>query len=350
VAQVYGPWIFDGAGFVEGGVVVEAGRIVEALRSPPEDATHRCLVFPKLVNAHTHLGDAFIKRVPRVGVEELVSPPDGYKFRMLAEASRETIVREMVKALRAMGSSGTSAFVDFREGGLAGLRMLRRALSGVQLLSGVIMARPKSMTFDGREVARLLAEADGIGLSSVSEWTREELVELSTAARKAGKLFAIHASERKREPFGRVAELQPSFVVHMVKASAGDMRECAERGTPVVVCPRSNAFFRMKPPVRKMLDAGLEVALGTDNAMLATPDMLAEARFLARSQRSLSPDEVVRMTIASPRKVLNLEPGMRFKVGGIAEFATLQYSRGDPAKAFLSPGKKVRVCQAQLRR
>jgi cytosine/adenosine deaminase-related metal-dependent hydrolase len=92
-----------------------------------------------------------------------------------------------------------------------------------------------------------------------------------------------------------------------------------------------------------MLGAGVEVALGTDNAMLAKPDMLAEARFLARTQRGLSPSAVVRMAISAPRKVLNLEPGLRFKRGRRAEFAALPFAGGDPAKAFLAPRKALTV-------
>jgi len=77
--QVYGPWLFDGQEFAEGGVVVENGIVVDFSDSPPEDITRRGIVFPKLANAHTHLGDAFIKRVPRGSVEDIVAPPDGFK-------------------------------------------------------------------------------------------------------------------------------------------------------------------------------------------------------------------------------------------------------------------------------
>jgi cytosine/adenosine deaminase-related metal-dependent hydrolase len=207
----------------------------------------------------------------------------------------------------------------------------------------MIFGRPSSLNFDRTEVKRLLDAADGIGLSSIAEWRRADLLEMSAMAKKARKAFTIHASERVREPFGRVAELEPAFVVHMVKASAGDIRACAERGTPVVVCPRSNAFFGLKPPVREMLDTGIDVALGTDNAMLARPDMLAEARYLARTHKGLRPCDILRIAISAPRKVLNLEPGFRIKKGCAAEFASLPCGRGGPEKAFLAPGKPTVV-------
>jgi cytosine/adenosine deaminase-related metal-dependent hydrolase len=45
---------------------------------------------------------------------------------------------------------------------------------------------------------------------------------------------------------------------------------------PVVVCPRSNMFFGMVPPLARMVKAGVTVALGTDNAMIHQPDLFVE--------------------------------------------------------------------------
>ena len=342
MTQVYGPWLFDGQEFVEGGVVVENGIVVDFSDSPPEDITRRGIIFPMLANAHTHLGDAFIKRVPKGSVEDVVAPPDGFKFRMLRKAPGKAVVDGMGNAIREMSANGTKIFADFREDGLRGVEMLRLALKG-QEMKAIILGRPRELKYDETEADIILAASDGMGLSSISEWKKKDLDWLAGHAHKERKLFAIHASERVREPFESIAALEPDFVVHMIKADEKDLRICGKAGIPVVVCPRSNAFFGLKPPVRKMLDSGIDVALGTDNAMLARPDMIAEARFLARTQRGLSPGEIVRMAISAPRKVLNLEPGLRLKKGNPAEFAVLAVGRGDPARALLAPGKSPLV-------
>jgi cytosine/adenosine deaminase-related metal-dependent hydrolase len=339
VIRVYGPWLFDGQEFVEGGVAVEDGIVADVSSSPPEDITHRCIVFPMLANAHTHLGDAFVKKVPRGAVEDIVAPPHGFKFKMLAKATRAAVERGMAGAVDEMARTGTGAFADLRENGLPGVRALKKAVGG-RPVDAVILGRPRNLVLDDAELRSIVSAADGVGLSGIAEWKRDDLLEISRAVRKAGKVFAIHASEREREPFERVAELEPAFVVHMLRAEARDLRACADLAIPVVVCPRSNAFFGFKPPVRRMLDAGIEVALGTDNAMLARPDMLAEARFLAKTQRDIRPAEAVRIAVSVPRKVLNLEPGFRPKRGGPARFAALPCGRGDPARAFLAPGKR----------
>jgi len=346
VTEVFGPWLFDGSEFVEGGVVVSRGKVVEVLTAPPEDVTSRCLVLPLLANAHTHIGDAFIRRVPKGSIEDIVAPPDGFKFRMLRKTPGETIISGMRGAIKEMASSGVERFADFRENGLCGVETLKMALKG-QKTRAVILGRPSDLRYNEKEAASILEKADGIGLSSISEWGRRDLEALSEQTRRAKKVFAIHASERGREPFAEVASLEPDFVVHMLKASRKDFRLCADAIIPVVACPRSNAFFGLRPPVRKMLDAGIAVALGTDNAMLAHPDILGEARFLARTQKELTPKEVVQTAVAGGRKVLNLEPGFRMKRRAPARFAAVECGAGDPYKAFLDPRNKLVAVRAE---
>jgi len=64
----------------------------------------------------------------------------------------------------------------------------------------------------------------------------------------------------------------------------------------VVYCPRSHAFFgHDNHPVRRLLDAGVTVALGTDS--LASNDslnLLDEMRYLYAQRKDLSPEEILR--------------------------------------------------------
>ena len=65
----------------------------------------------------------------------------------------------------------------------------------------------------------------------------------------------------------------------------------------LVYCPRSHAFFgHAEHPVRKLLDLGINVALGTDS--LASNDSLSlldEMRFLYRVRKDLKSCEIFRM-------------------------------------------------------
>ncbi len=241
------------------------------------DGNGRFLAMPSLINAHTHCADAGAHPVPGMTLEELVAPPDGLKHRYLRETPRDVLVKDMREYARLSRRNGISHFVDFREGGAEGCRMLREASS-----DAFIMGRPVSEEFDPAEVDDLLAVSDGIALPSVSDMDRRYVEACADAAHKAGKPFAIHASERVREDMDFILSLEPAFVVHMVAATDSDLRAAADADVPVVICPRSNAFFGIAAPAARMLDEGITLALGTDNAMLCSPDLRPEALMLSR--------------------------------------------------------------------
>ncbi len=65
----------------------------------------------------------------------------------------------------------------------------------------------------------------------------------------------------------------------------------------VVYCPRSHEFFgHEKHPVRQLLDAGINVALGTDSlASNSSLSMIDEMRFLAKKRKDLTLEEIFQM-------------------------------------------------------
>jgi aminodeoxyfutalosine deaminase len=64
----------------------------------------------------------------------------------------------------------------------------------------------------------------------------------------------------------------------------------------VVYCPRSHDFFgHDMHPARKLLDSGINVALGTDSlASNSSLSMLDEMRYLFKARRDLKPEEIFR--------------------------------------------------------
>ncbi len=194
------------------------------------------------------------------------------------------------------------------------------------------MGRPKQLEFCRQGTRELLKVADGVAVSAVSDWDYPELQKLAKDVRSQGRPFAIHVSERVREDIDRVLDLKPSYLVHMTEATDGDMEKVAEAGIPVVVCPRSNLFFHKVPPLGRLIDHGLTVALGTDNAMICLPDMLAEmdlAARLLRSQGSRGIREALEMGL-NGRKLLNGQEPLRVEPGARCEMMVLRYRGGDP--------------------
>lgn len=329
-------WYYDGHRFRSGTVGWEDGVIVEAREGRARDALAEGLVIPGLWNAHTHLGDAVVTQELRGTLEELVAPPDGLKHRILAKAKDEAVVAAMQRAMATMLRTGTTGFSDFREGGLRGLRLLYAAQAALPL-DGVALGRPAGLTYDGREVAALLRASDGIAVSSYVDWPAGDLEKLAGDVCRAGKIFAIHCSERIREDIDKVLDLSPSFLIHMVQATDADLERTADADVPVVVCPRSNAFFGLTPDIPRMIRAGVELRLGTDNAMINVPSVLREMEFayrIARMRGEVPAREVVEMALRG-RRVRDPNAACSIRVGEGADLVVLDLPGGTSGFASL---------------
>ncbi len=328
-------WYYDGTGFRRGTVGWEGDVITEVRASRSSDALAEGLILPGLWNAHTHLGDAVITQELHGGVEELVAPPHGLKHRILAKAKDEAVIAAMRRAMATMLRTGCTGFSDFREGGLKGLKLLYAGLSGLPV-HGIALGRPSGLAYARAEVAGLLRASDGIAVSSALDWPRPDLEKLAADVRRDRKIFAIHASERIREDLDGILDLHPTFLVHMVQATDADLERVADADVPVVVCPRSNAFFGMTADLPRFLRAGVEVRLGTDNAMINPPSVLSEMEFayrIARLKGEVRAKEVVDMALRG-RRLFDPAAACAVRVGEAADLVVLDLPGG--ASGFAS--------------
>jgi cytosine/adenosine deaminase-related metal-dependent hydrolase len=338
-------WFYDGRMFREGTVGWEDDVIVEARSGSAREPLAQGLIIPGLWNAHTHLGDAVVTQELKGTLEELVAPPHGLKHRVLAKAKDHAVVAAIRRAMVTMLRTGTAGFADFREGGLKGLKLLYAALAPLPLRC-VALGRPSGLSYDGREVAALLRTCDGIGVSAHIDWPPSELEKIAADVRRAGKVFAVHCSERVREDIDAVLGLKPAFLIHMIHATDADLERCADAGVPIVLCPRSNAFFGMTPDIPRMLRAGVELRLGTDNAMINAPSMLREIEFayrIARREGGVPAREILEMSLRG-RKVLDPDAECRISIGAPADLTVFEFPGGRAGFASL-----VRATAADVR-
>lgn len=306
-------WYFDPespARFTRGWACIDNGRAIETSKaavSMPGGPVINGIALPAVPNGHTHLGDFMLHDEVRPGmtVEELVAPPHGLKHRLLGKID---VTESITRALNVMKANGTGHFCDFREGGLRGIEDMARAMvSGGRGLKGTILGRPAGLTYDRDEVDGLLEGCDGIGISGIGDWDKDELGKLARHVKGKGKVLALHVSEARREDIDMVLDLAPSFVVHMTMASKGDLHRLSTLGIPVVACPRSNLFYGRRPPLRAMLDADVQVCIGTDNAMMSDLSVFGELK--AARDLGLSPEETWGM-VEGTWKLLNRDYGM----------------------------------------
>ena len=317
---------------VDGTVVVEDGRIawVGARRDAPaggiDDELGRAVLMPGLVNAHTHLELTVMR-----GFLEGLSFFDW--VRTLTRARREVLDDEalldsarlgVIEGLRAgittFADTGDSAapFDALRELGargiayrevfgpspaqaadaLAGLRAkvdAMRAHETPLVRVGVSPHAPYSVSDDLFGAVASYASAERLPLAvHIAEGEDESRLVEYAEGPFADFLRARGIAVEPRAP-SPVALLQRCGVlavrpllIHAVRVHAADMATMARHRCGVAHCPASNRWLAHGvAPLAELLDAGLDVGLGSDSmASNDRMDILSEGRLAAQQQRA----------------------------------------------------------------
>jgi cytosine/adenosine deaminase-related metal-dependent hydrolase len=293
------------------------------------------LVMPGLINAHTHIADSIGKDIAAGHrLDARVHPVFGAKKKILQKSSPEHLNAFMRNSAISMMKKGIVAFADFREDGPDGIRLLKEAVAGLPIRC-VALGRtnyygdPKEASGLPPEAVeqahQVLEMADGFGLSGANENTDAALSQYRQLAGK--KMVAIHAAESKetmefsnaytgRSEVDRIMErLRPDFLVHMTNASEDEISLAAKNRTGIVVCPRANGVLGAGiPKVALMLRQGCLLAIGTDNVMLNSPDMLRELDYIWKASRAteaemIRPKELLKMATVNGAQILRLNSG-----------------------------------------
>ena len=109
--------------------------------------------------------------------------------------------------------------------------------------------------------------------------------------------------------------LKPDFVVHMTNATENEMSRVAKSGAGVVICPRANGVLGAGiPKVAQMLKQDCLVAIGTDNVMLNSPDILREMDYIWKASRAtegemIEAQELLKMATINAAQILRLNTG-----------------------------------------
>ena len=174
------------------------------------------------------------------------------------------------------------------------------------------------------------------------------LQKLTASARDRGIGQTIHLSESQAEmdsirkehaatPIAYVDSLGvfdvPVIAAHCVYATDEDIRLMAEKGVSVALCPKSNMKLGNGfAPAQKLLDAGINVCLGTDgcgsnNSLNMFSEMNAAAlvyKGAARSAQCVSADQVLKMATLNGARAIGREGELGvIKEGALADLILL---------------------------
>ena len=302
------------------------------------------LLIPGLINSHTHIGDSIAKDIAlNKSTDSKIHPMFGIKQKILRETEPKKLILFMRKSAKSMIKKGITTFVDFRESGLEGILLIQKALSDIPIRA-VILGRiefyqtinnikkntpiPKSYL---NQLESVLKNCDGLGISGSNENNDSVLKQLS----KTKKIRAIHCAETKQSNLKskqitkktesqRCMLLKPNFLVHMTYASKSDLRLVSKKINGIVVCPRANASLAEGiPDIVQMMKMNCNVAIGTDNIMINSPDMFREMDFLWKvtmgiNQKRIEPKKILKMATVNAGKLLGRKIGC-IKKGYLAD-------------------------------
>ena len=282
-------------------VVVDEGKILEISKQAKEGRiidVNGALICPSFINGHTHIADSIIKDEGYgLSLSEMVKPPDGIKHKALNESDDDDLIDAMRKTMWHMLKSGTTHFIDYREGGIKGVKLLKKASADIPI-KPIILGRDDSFYGDEPDlskvkiaVRKLLKVADGIAPSGFGEITSDVSRIISKECQKHGKISSIHVAESEANQIeslnksgiseiGKGIKFNFNQLVHLTNPKNNDLDEVSKSNANVVVCPRANATLNVGVvPLNRLLNGGVKPLLGTDNVMLNSPNMFRELEF-----------------------------------------------------------------------
>ncbi len=301
------------------------------------------LILPAFINSHVHIGDSIAKDIGlNLGFNEKINPKFGLKKKILENTNKEYLKAFIKNSSIEMLTKGIGTFVDFREGGIEGIHLVKESIKDVPIKSLILgrieqyfdinnknKAIDEAHEINNDELEKIIHTADGIGLSGANENTDEVLIFYKKTIEKQGrkKILAIHGAESKESmrysiKFTKKTEvervvnyLKPDFIVHMTNATTEDIKLVAKNNIGIILCPRANGALGVGiPRVSEMLKYRCKIALGSDNIMLNSPDLLKEMDYLwkashANEGEQIDPKEILKMVTVNSAQLLKLNSG-----------------------------------------
>ena len=336
-------------------ITVDDGIIIDISEDSKEGKiidVDGAIICPSFLNGHTHIGDSIIKDEGYgLSLGEMVKPPNGVKHRALASAEDEDIIESMKSTMWEMLKSGTTHFIDYREGGLKGVKLLKEASKDIPI-TPIILGRDDSFYGDDpdlsmvkSQIRKLLKVADGIAPSGFGEITDDVANLIVSECEKAGKISSIHVAESESTQVDSLAKFNRTEIergvnsnfnqlVHCTNPKNNDLDLIKNSNANIVVCPRANATLNVGiAPLNEMLNLGLRPILGTDNLMLNSPSMFRELEFTLKLmsiyyKNYLNPSLLLQMATTNAC-LFNFNKSC-IEIGQVAEFNVFEHFSKNP--------------------
>ena len=341
--------IEDAAVLCGGGKILATGSQRELLRDPWLRTNRRkvqeldCkgrVVIPGLIDCHTH--PAFVeprlmdfkKRIAGATYEEIAAAGGGIRSSVttVRKASRGQLSERIFTALNAMLKQGTSV-VEAKSG--YGLSMLEeiKSLEAIReatrywpgtVVTTLLAAHVVPAEFAGREeeyVSKVCAEMIPLAAKKKlaqfvdvfcerGAFTLEQSERIFAAARAHGLGARAHVGQFTATRLGGLLAHRPASLDHLDCVHEEDVLLLARGETVAVLLPGANYFLGHKefPDARRLIDAGVAVALATDYNPGSSPTTsMAFVMSLACTHMRVTPAEAIALSTVNAACALRMQ-------------------------------------------
>ncbi len=327
--------IKDAAVLCLGGTIVSAGTTKDALRDPWLKTNRRkvieidCsgrVVLPGFVDSHTHpvfvsprLVD-FEKRIEGASYEEIAATGGGIRSSLDAvrKTPKRALAEKVAAVLQEMAAHGTTT-VEAKSGygltvesELKSLEAIREAASRWPgtVVATLLGAHVVPKEFQGcsqkyveivckemipRAARRKLAQFVDV-FCDKGAFPSNETEQIFAAAEKHGLSVRAHMCQLSETILSPFLRFNPASFDHMDHVNEHDIPQLAKRDTVATLVPGANYFLGLKeyPDARRLIDAGVPVALATDYNPGTSPTIsMPMAMSLACTHMKMSPAEAI---------------------------------------------------------
>ena len=318
-----------------GGKIVSVGTTKDALRDPWLNKNRKrvteidCegkVVLPGFGDSHTHpvfisprLVD-FEKRIEGTSYEAIAAAGGGIQSSVegVRKAEKRTLAEKVLSVLRDMAAHGTTTVeaksgygltVDSEMKSLEAIRDAASRWPGT-VISTLLGAHVVPKEFQGhshkyislvcQQMIPLAAKRKLAQFADVfcdqGAFTAAETEQIFEAAERNGLSVRAHMCQLSETPLRPFLRFNPASFDHMDYVNEDDIEQLAKHDTVATLVPGANYFLGLKeyPPARKLIDAGVPVALATDYNPGTSPTLsMPMAMSLACTHMKMSPAEAV---------------------------------------------------------
>lgn len=330
---------------VEDGYIIDYGEMtdfpgIEDWRDLEIIDAENKIVLPAWVDAHSHIvyagnrEEEFVDRINGLSYEEIALRGGGIlnSAEKLANTSEEELIVSALERIKEISFLGTGA-LEIKSGyGLslqAELKMLRvikkiKEQTPLTIKSTFLGAHaiPKEFKNQKENYIKLILEemipaiqsenlADFIDVFCEKNYFNpEETEQILEAGKKAGMIPKVHAEQLSN--YGGVltgVKCSAISVDHLEFVEAKEINALLNSTTIPVILPGAAFFLNLPhPPVRKMIDAGLPIALASDFNPGSSPSgNMNLMQAIACIQYKITPNEAINASTLNSAFAMNVE-------------------------------------------